>query len=111
VPLSEEPASARRSPVAQRRPNWQRHEKDLPAVRQTAKLHPDLERAFVAGLWLLAGLVCTFMAIGAVVEFARASYVWSFTFAICASGVPASVIAVAIDGWFKQRRWKNGQQI
>lgn len=106
VPLSEEPASEPRSSVAQKGPDCQRHEEDLPAPRSTVSFHPDLQRALVASLWLLSGLVCTSMAIGAFVEFDRANYVRSFTCAISAAAAPTSVIAFAIDGWLKHHRSK-----
>jgi hypothetical protein len=81
-------------------------DEDLPPPRLASPLHPDLERALVFGLWLLSGLVCAFMAIGAFVEFERANYVRSFTCAISAAAAPTSVIAFAIDGWFKHHRSK-----
>jgi hypothetical protein len=79
---------------------------ELPPPSSTPSLHPDLERAFVFGLWLLGGVVSSFMAIGAVVDFERANYFGSFTRAIAAAAGPTSVIALAIDGWVRQRRPK-----
>jgi hypothetical protein len=98
------PASERRLGIPNRPPSRRADEEDLPAPRLASPLHPDLERALVFGLWLLSGLVCAFMTIGAVVEFERANYVRSFTCAISAAAAPTSVIAFAIDGWFKHHR-------
>ena len=100
------PASEGGRSIANRRPARRADEEDLTAPRLAALLHPDLERALVFGLWLLSGLVCAFMAIGAGVEFERANYVRSFTCAISAAAAPTSVIAFAIDGWFKHHRSK-----
>jgi hypothetical protein len=70
-------------------------------------LHPDLERALVFGLWLLSGLVCVFMVIGAVVEFEGGNYARSLTCGISAAAAPTSVIAFAIEGWLKHCRSKT----
>ena len=96
----------RRLGIPSRPPSRRADEEDLPPPRLASPLHPDLERALVFGLWLLSGLVCAFMSIGAVVEFERANYVRSFTCAISAAAAPTSVIAFAIDGWFKYHRSK-----
>jgi hypothetical protein len=93
-------------PVAHGRDVCRDDKDEIPPPSSTSSLHPDLERAFVFGLWLLAGLVSSFMAIGAVVDFERANYVGSFTRAIAAAAAPISVIALAIDAWVRQRRSK-----
>jgi len=67
-------------------------------------LHPDLERAFMFGYWLLSGLVSAVMGIGAVVEFDRTNYVSSILCAVGAAAGPTSVIAFAIDAWVRQHR-------
>ena len=100
------PASEARLGIPSRPPSRRADEEELPPPRLASPLHPDLERALVFGLWLLSGLVCAFMSIGAVVEFERANYVRSFTCAISAAAAPTSVIAFAIDGWFKHHRSK-----
>jgi hypothetical protein len=100
------PASEGRLGIPSRPPSSRADEEDLPPPRLASLLHPDLERALVFGLWLLSGLVCAFMSIGAVVEFERANYVRSFTCAISAAAAPTSVIAFAIDGGFKHHRSK-----
>ena len=106
LPLAQ-PISERRPPVPNRRPIYQDDEDELPAARPPTILHPDLERALVFGLWLLTGVVCTVMAIGAVVEFERANFFQSFKWAILAAAAPTGIIGLAIDGWLKQRRWKT----
>lgn len=82
-------------------------EDEFPPPRPMASIHPDLERALVFGLWLLSGLVCAFMAIGAVVEFERGNYARSFTCGISAAAPPMSVITFAVDGWLKHCRSKT----
>jgi hypothetical protein len=106
VPAGELPACEGRLGIPNRPPSRRADEEPLPPPRLASPLHPDLERALVFGLWLLGGLVCAFMAIGAVVEFERANYVRSFTCAISAAAAPTSVIAFAFDGWFKHHQSK-----
>ncbi|MGI8422816.1 MAG: hypothetical protein ACR2NO_01640 [Chloroflexota bacterium] len=98
------PISDPRAPVPNRRHINRDAEDELPALRPPTTVHPDLERALVFGLWLLGGLVCTLMAIGAVVEFQRANFFRSFTCAISAAAAPTSIVAFAINGWLKHRR-------
>jgi hypothetical protein len=103
LPSAEQLLSGRPVPVSRRRPACE-EEDDVSAPRPARSIHPDLERALVCGVWLLSGLVCTFMAFGAFVEFERANIFRSFMCAISAAAGPTSVMVLAIDGWLKHHR-------
>jgi hypothetical protein len=106
VPSAKRGGSEGRPRLLHHRSICPRDEDEFPPPRPIASIHPDLERALVFGLWLLSGLVCAFMAIGAVVEFQRGNYARSFTCGISAAAAPTSVFAFAIDGWLKHFRSK-----
>jgi hypothetical protein len=101
MPAVRPSAANERPPIPYPRRICQGDHDELPLPPPVRNLHPDLERALVFGLWLVSGLVCALMVIGAIVEFERGNYAHSFTCGISAAAAPTSVIAIAIDGWLK----------